>query len=81
MRYMENAEEKISEKYVKGFNDGYIISKHEPELMEKLLESEIPDQEYKKALEAGERQNQKEMLINQMKHQTQSKNKSKDRGF
>tara|TARA_R110002020_G_scaffold304454_1_gene520195 strand:- start:424 stop:660 length:237 start_codon:yes stop_codon:yes gene_type:complete len=78
---MENAEEKISEKYVKGFNDGYIISKHEPELMEKLLESEIPDQEYKKALEAGERQNQKEMLINQMKHQTQSKNKSKDRGF
>lgn len=81
MRHMEDAEEKISEKYVKGFNDGYIISKHEPELMEKLLESEIPDQEYKKALEAGERQNRKEMLINQMKDQTQSKNKSKDRGF
>lgn len=78
---MEEQEEKVSETYVKGFNDGYIISKQEPELMGQLLKSDIPDHEYKQALEAGGRQNQKEILINQMKQQTQSKDKSKGRGL
>lgn len=72
-------DEKTSPAYLKGFNQGYILAKHEPELLDKLLKSGNDDKEFIRAMHAGSRQHQKERLIEQMK-QTQQKDKSKNKG-
>ena len=37
---MEEQEQEPSQQYVKGFNAGYQIQKHEPEVLDKLMKSE-----------------------------------------
>jgi len=68
----------VSEEYLKGFNDGYQLRKHEPELLDKLLKGQKSTNERLKAMEAGSRQAQKEQIIEQMKgKQEKAKDKSK----
>lgn len=74
----------VSQEYLKGFNDGYQLRKHEPELLDKLLKSTKSTNERLKAMEAGSRQAQKEQIIEQMKEKKakakeQSKGKERER--
>jgi hypothetical protein len=43
-----------TEKYIKGFNDGYLLKQHKPELIEKLLGTPSTN-EYTRGLRDGER--------------------------
>jgi len=75
----------VSQEYLKGFNDGYQLRKHEPELLDKILKStSTATNERIKAMEAGSRQAQKEKIIEQMKEKEakakeQSKGKERER--
>ena len=68
-------EESINPIIVKGFNNGYILAEHEPELLDRVLKTENLTNDYIKALAAGKRQYHKEKVVEQIKKQTdQSKN-------
>ena len=47
--------------YQKGFNNGYLMSVHHPDLLEKLIHKLIPENEYLKGLFDGKEQHQHEM--------------------
>lgn len=73
-------EQEVSQTYLKGFNNGYQLAKHEPELLDTLLKAKSQGSEYLKALEAGKRQHQKEIIMEQMKQQTKQQSQSRDKG-
>lgn len=63
-------EEQISPTYIKGFNDGYILSKHESVLLSGILKVENPTNEFIKAVKAGHKQfeMEKSLLFSQSLH-------------
>lgn len=69
--------DKKEQTYIKGFNNGYLLNKHEPELLAKLLRGD-KSHEYIKGLEAGKRQFEKEKLVEQLRS-LQEKSKENDR--
>ncbi len=44
------------QKYIKGFNHGYILAEHEPELAKKLVKSGRSDNEYFKGIVSGKQE-------------------------
>lgn len=54
-------EEHIDQKYIKGFNNGYVLAKHEPDLMAQLTANPNEHSEYFKGLLAGKDEYDKEM--------------------
>ena len=50
-----------TEKYIKGFNDGYLLRQHNPELVKKLLNTPSTN-EYIQGLKDGERTYSKEKI-------------------
>lgn len=64
--------------YIKGFNAGYLLSKHEPELLKKILNSPASDKEYCEGLHSGKKQHDSEKLLEQLKQsqKDQTKNRS-----
>lgn len=44
-----------TEKYIKGFNDGFILKEHKPELLENILNT-TPFNDYIQGLKDGERE-------------------------
>ncbi len=56
------AQEKL---YIKAFNNGYLLAKHEPELAAKLAVQKNDDSEYFKALVSGKKEFEKEMEAQQ----------------
>ena len=71
-------EDDPSDEYVRAYNIGYQMAKHEPALYKQVLNSpnEPVQREYLKALSHGGDQFEKEILIQEMKNQ-RSKNLSK----
>jgi hypothetical protein len=63
--------------FIKGFNVGYQLSKHDPELLEKLTKNKADNSEYMRALQLGAKQHDAEKLLQQIK-QSQAKNKNRD---
>lgn len=62
-------EEEPSPEYLKGFNHGCLMSKYEPDLLNKLLQPQsnnLPT-EYSRAMQQGKEQHQREMLMAEMK--------------
>ena len=51
--------------YIKAFNNGYLLAKHEPELAAKLTAQKNDDSEYFKALVSGKKEFEKEAEIQQ----------------
>ena len=51
--------------YIKAFNNGYLLAKHEPELAAKLTAQKNNDSEYFKALASGKKEFEKEMEAQQ----------------
>lgn len=68
--------EKNQQDYIKGFNSGYLLSKHEPDLLAKLLKGDNAN-EYIQGMQAGKKQHDREKLLEQIK----TANKSKDKGL
>jgi hypothetical protein len=66
------------ELYIKGFNHGYLMAKHEPEALKQLLKA-TPENEYLQGMQGGQKEYEKE-LAKEMLHQKMqhSKDKSKD---
>lgn len=52
--------------YAKGFNDGYQLSKHEPDLLNKLMKSATATNDYIQGLQQGKKQHEREKLLEQM---------------
>ncbi|MBS1509391.1 MAG: hypothetical protein JST86_01005 [Bacteroidetes bacterium] len=64
--------------YIKGFNAGYLLSQHEPELLKQLLKTKEAN-EYFKGLKSGKKQHDRELLLAQLKTSTNSKDKGMGR--
>jgi len=73
-------EEQVSKRYKKGFNNGYVLSEHEPELLKQLLDVKADNNEYLQAIKEGSRQQQKEQLVEQMKRDIDN-GRDKSRGL
>lgn len=71
--------EKQDESYVKGFNAGYLLSKHDPDLLKYILKSTSNDSSYFHALAMGKKEHDKEILLGQLK-ESQQKIRDKERG-
>lgn len=66
------------QQFIKGFNAGYQLSKHEPELLERILKSPTEDVEYLHAMRLGKKQHDREKLLEQLKKK-QSKDQDRER--
>lgn len=63
-------EEEPSKDFLKGFNHGYQLSKHEPELLNKLLpvqKTGNTPNDYTRAMQQGMEQHKRETLMAEMK--------------
>lgn len=77
------------EKYIKLFNYGYFLSKNEPKILEKLLQTSKENENLYGPLMAGHRQNKAELIkanikkrsLNKEKNEISQENKSQDLGF
>ena len=67
------------EKYIKLFNYGYFLSKHEPKILEKLLKASKENEDMYGPLKAGEAEYK--MELNREKLINKSKDLHKDRGY
>ncbi len=65
---MEELEQDPSKQFVDGFNAGYQLSQHEPQLLDNVLASTNDHNEFIKALAFGRKQNQKEKLMQEQKN-------------
>lgn len=61
--------------YKHGFNAGYLLAKHEPDTLAKLLKQETENRAYIRGLKAGAKQAEKEQFLEKMQ---QHKNNSRD---
>lgn len=63
--------------YTKGFNDGYLLSQHDPELLAQILKTKSSN-EYLKGVSSGKKQHDKEKVLKEI-NSKKSKAKDKDR--
>jgi hypothetical protein len=61
--------EEPSKEFVKGYNHGYQLAKHEPELLNKLLQAQSSNtpNDYSRAMAQGKNQYEHEKLVAEMK--------------
>lgn len=71
---MEEQEQEPSKQFIDGFNAGYQLSKHDPQLLNNVLASTNDHNEFIKALAFGRKQEQKEKLIEEQKNNLTHKN-------
>ena len=62
--------------FIRGFNDGYLLSKHEPQLLNKILLAQNR-LDYFDGLKEGKKEFEKEKFVERLKDK--SKNKSQDK--
>ncbi|MBA9076546.1 hypothetical protein [Rufibacter quisquiliarum] len=62
---MEEQEKEIY--FIKGFNNGYLLNIHEPELLDGILKSGNHKSDYVRAMALGKKQHEKEQLMDEMK--------------
>lgn len=62
-------EEEPSKEFLKGYNHGYQMAKHEPELLDKVLQAQSGNapNDYSRAMAQGKSQYQHEKLVAEMK--------------
>ena len=57
------SEEENEKIIASAFNAGYLMDKHEPQLLDKILKSNNPKSEYIQALASGKKQHEREKII------------------
>jgi len=78
-------EETINPQYQKGFNHGYLLAKHKPELMKQLEKSLTDKNEYTKGILHGRAEYRMEKMKSRLKissapKKSQEQKKTKGRG-
>ena len=76
-------EDEPSAEYLKGYNHGYQMSEHEPELLNIILKStgNISENEYLRAMSKGKAQFEKERAFNELKQSRERQGPEKERGI
>ena len=64
--------ETVDKDYLKGFNQGYLLAKHEPTLLKTLLKGKLPENEYFKGINAGKDEYNIEKMKSRLKTPTKS---------
>ncbi|MBD2704859.1 hypothetical protein IC229_29780 [Spirosoma sp. BT702] len=66
---MTEDDEEPSPEFVKGYNHGYQLAKHEPELLNKIMKSQANNapSDYGRAMAQGKNQFEHERLVAEMK--------------
>ncbi|WP_292944510.1 hypothetical protein [Olleya sp. UBA1516] len=67
------------EKYIKGFNDGYLLKEHKPELLEKIL-STTSSIDYIQGLKDGEREH-KQLIVKSRTQELEDLKSSKSKNI
>ena len=64
-----NEEDEPSPEYIRGYNHGYQLAQHEPELLDKLMNAQNTNAptDYSRAMVQGKNQYQQEKLVAEMK--------------
>ncbi|MGF1924721.1 MAG: hypothetical protein ACQUHE_11125 [Bacteroidia bacterium] len=57
---MAAKEHVLSDRYIKGFNSGYILQKHEPDLLKSITQAKNRGSDYLEGIAAGAKQYRKE---------------------
>lgn len=70
------------QQYIKGFNHGYLLSQHEPELLNQLLQSPVKDNDYFDGLTSGHKEYEMEKTHDKSKIEKDinSREMNKDEG-
>jgi hypothetical protein len=71
--------EEQDELYARGYNAGYLLSKHDPELLNGILKSANKDTTYFQALIMGQKEHNREKLLEQLKQSQKSKDMGLER--
>lgn len=66
------------QKFIKGFNSGYLLAEHTPDIINKLSATVEPANDYLNGIQSGAKQFQKEKSIDQSKAINSDKNKDHD---
>ena len=66
------------EYYVKGFNHGYELQKHEPDLLRQLLNASNPESDYFQGLKDGQKEMEKEAMLDKSPSSQPDKQKDQD---
>lgn len=72
---MEEVDEK---QFANGFNAGYLMSKCEPELLDKILKTQELKKNFIQAMTFGKKQHEKEKFLSQFKGNDKSKDFGKE---
>lgn len=67
-------------KYIKGFNDGYLLKEHKPELLENILNTTSTN-DYIQGLKDGEREFKKQKVKSRTQELKSSRTKNRDLGL
>lgn len=68
----------VDPNYQKGFNGGYILAEHEPELLSKLTQSDNSNNQLFKGIKAGGKEYFKEKFRDEMNNDKKQIDKQKD---
>lgn len=69
-------------RFIKGFNHGYLLAEHEPQLLKQLLTGIHDGGQYLDGLKEGQKQLEKEKIAEKFKQAGSDQSKSKDeKGF
>lgn len=58
----------IDQQVIDGYNAGYTLQQHEPELLDKILLSSDRNSEYIKAMAQGKQQYEREKIMREQQH-------------
>ena len=67
------------QKYIKGFNSGYLLAKHMPTLLSKVVKNISPTDDFSEGLFSGKEEYELENSRTQIEELKRLRNKSKDR--
>lgn len=71
-------EEELEKQYAKAYNNGYLLEKHEPQLLADILKSIDKEKPYFKAMREGQRQLQRDKFLENRKQMEQARDRSKE---
>jgi len=69
--------ENVTEKYMKGFNDGYLLKQHNPQLIENILTS-TSNNDYLQGLKDGKTTHEQQRIISRSQELKGLKERSRD---
>jgi capsule polysaccharide export protein KpsE/RkpR len=72
-------DKKFEEQYTNGYNDGYLLSRFEPDLYKKISSVADTEAPYFQGLKAGNQALQRELLVQHMKHTREQNQQQKPR--